>query len=177
MLDSMDLSFSNDPFHLHRDARIETITASNNFKDSNLTFNTYHGHQSKPHPITIQASEPFEEHPHSYNHGSLPTFIPNRHARHFRQEKERAPSSLDTYIVDSSQDTMREAKGRRSRTPRGGRRAGSRMSNMSNVTKAPICRIDAHARPGRGMSGIILSIATPTYIYQSLTSILFLFFS
>ena len=100
--------------------------------------------------------EPFEEHHHSYNHGSLPTFIPNRHARHFRQEKERAPSSLDTYIVDSSQDTMREAKGRRSRTPRGGRRAGSRMSNMSNVTKAPICRIDAHARPGRGMSGIIV---------------------
>ena len=144
----MDLSFSNDPFHLHRSARIETITASSNFKDDDhLRFDTYHGHSEKPHPITIQAAEPYTEHPHSYRHGTLPTFIPNRHARHFRKKnrQQRAPSrdGISTYMVSSCDDSIREAIGRRSRSQ-------SRSRNQVSKVNAGRCRIDTNARPGRG---------------------------
>jgi len=127
------MSSSNDPFVMIRcPNRIETINATQNYKNSQLKgipFNTSPRPLRQPFETRLQCSQPFESHPHSYKHGTLPLFLPDRHSRHFRK-KISLPRSRELYVVKSS-------------------RASSRLSRRSHTSTPTMCKVDRDARPGR----------------------------
>ena len=144
------MSNSNDPFALYRNpVRIETLNASANFKlPGSSTFNTSprcNVEKFKPH-LSIQT--PYDPHPHSYKHGSLPMFLPNRHTRQFRKKRSpKPPPSTTTNVCLSRTDTMREARGRRSRKRQQQQHHHRRLKQPRSNT--PLCTINLQTRPGK----------------------------
>ena len=174
---------SSDPFNLYRNpTRIENLNASKNYKrgfnDLHSTYTTSTQRvQHAVSPRSIQATEPFEEHPASYKYGGLPMFLPNRHSRDFREEKNvpERPSSTACYYVNSHKDTRVDSM-RRKRTShrntlerrqqqrpppsrastslgfRNGLKSPRRKRDLRLIHRATTpnhCRINLKTRPGR----------------------------